>query len=135
MKRKYKEIFKLKKMLEKEKIPFDWIENFGYTKSQMKDLRKHVANWEHFQICYPKGSFYKESKRWISVIEGFGTYGAEQDKLEIMGGLAPWEKYGQGEENDNRVLGYLTADDVFDRIKNNWEEGKSNDKKCFDGVR
>ena len=126
MKRKYNEIFKLKKMLEEADIPFDWIENWGYEKERVKQLSIIAPDLiERYQICYPKGSFKDTESRWISVIQGFGTYGAENDRLEIMGGLTPWERFECGD--DMSVIGYLTARNVFNRIKKNWEENKSNE--------
>ena len=127
MKAKYKEIYKLKKMLEDAGIPFDWTENWGYDEKEVKSLREIAPDLiEQYQICYPKGSFIHCENRWISVIEGFCTYGAEKDKLEIMGGLTSEEKR---EEED--VIGWLTADDVYQRIKNHWEEHKNMRKKII----
>ena len=100
MRKKYKEIFKLKRMLEKESIPFEFVEGFGYG-PEMKKIYPDLL--EHYQICYP---------------EGFGTHGGEQDKLEIMGLLTPWERYNHGDS----VIGWLTAENVFKRIKKDWEE-------------
>ena len=118
---RYKEIFKLKRMLEKAGIPFDWVEGWGYSKDTTEHLKKIAPEiMDRYQICYPKGSFYNDNERWISVIEGFGTFGAEYDRLEIMGGLTPWERFSGTDE----VIGYLTAHNVFNRIKNNWEEVK-----------
>lgn len=123
MSKKYKEIFKLKKMLEDAGIPFSWNEGWGYDKEKLKELRKIAPDlMEHYQICYPEGSFNHSENRWISVIEGFGTYGAEQDRLEIMGGFTPWERYEYGD--DDLVMGGLTARNVYQRIKNHWEEHK-----------
>lgn len=122
MKAKYKEIFKLKKMLEDANIPFDWIPNWGYSEGKLKIMRTMTPDLvEHYQICYPKGSYLKDEQRWISVIEGFGTFGAEQDRLEIMGGFTPWERF----KHEDSVIGHLTAQNVFKRIKNNWEENKN----------
>lgn len=99
---KYKEIFKLKKMLEDAKIPFDFYERDA-------KMRAIIPEWEHWHINYPskKGCI-------ISAIEGTGTYGAEDDKLEIMGGLT------EEEAKHDTVEGWLTAEtaeDVFNRIK------------------
>ena len=122
--KKYKEIFKLKKMLEDEEIPFSWIENWDYDEEKLKNFKKIAPDLiEHYQICYP---VFDPDHRWISVIEGFGTYGAEQDKLEIMGGFTPWEMYEQ-DLNEGSVMGYLTANNVFNRIKKNWEGRKENE--------
>ena len=113
---KYKEIFKLKKMLENAKIPFDFIIGFGYP----EEIRKmYPLICEHYQICYPS-----EKDRWISVIEGLGTYGGDFDKLEIMGGLTPLESYQKYTTEEDEVIGYLTAKNVFNRIKNHYEKEK-----------
>lgn len=108
---KYKEIFKLKEMLEDAGIPFDFKEHFGLPEEIVKAFPDIC---EHYQILYPS-----ESDRYISVIEGFGTYGAERDLLEIMGGLTPEEI----EANQDDVVGGLTAENVFDRIKNHYKKG------------
>ena len=100
-----KEIFRLKRMLEKAEIPFDWIESLGYDKRLMMAYPDLL---EHYHICYP----VQGDGQRISVIEGFGTYGREQDKLEIMGGLTEEEK-----EEGYEVIGWLTAEEVFERIK------------------
>lgn len=105
-----KEIFRLKRMLEKANIPFDWIENFGYDK-RLKSVYPDIM--EHYHICYPN----QGDEQRISVIEGIGTHGREQDRLEIMGGLTPWEKFNHG----NSPIGFLTAENVFKRIKKDWE--------------
>lgn len=105
-----KEIFRLKRMLEKAGIPFDFIEGFGYDKSLAKDFPYLM---EHYHICYPN----KDNMR-ISVVEGLGTYGREQDRLEILGGFTPWEKFS----HDDSPIGFLTAKNVFKRIKKDWDE-------------
>ena len=107
-----KEIFRLKRMLEKAEIPFEFIEGFGYDKSLKEELPDLM---EHYQICYPSRRNMK-----ISVIEGFGTFGREQDRLEIMGGLTPYEQF----HHNNSPIGFLTAENVFKRIKKDWEEHK-----------
>lgn len=119
MKTKYKEIFKLKKMLDNAGIPYEWQEDWGLD----KDVREKIMTLapdilEHYHLGYP---VLNSEKRWISVIEGFGTYGAEEDKLEIMGGFTPWEQFSERDE----VIGHLTARNVFNRIKKDWEERKS----------
>ena len=105
-----KEIFRLKRMLEKAGIPFDFIEGFRYDKSLAKDFPYLM---EHYHICYPN----KDNMR-ISVVEGLGTYGREQDRLEILGGFTPWEKFS----HDDSPIGFLTAKNVFKRIKKDWDE-------------
>lgn len=109
---KYKEIFKLKRMLEKENIPFDFIENLGYDK---RLLGMYPDLLDHYQICYPSSD-----NRWISVVQGYCTYGGTVNRLEIMGGLTPLEKY----ETGDTVVGYLTAKNVFKRIKTHYDSEK-----------
>lgn len=55
--------------------------------------------------------YYPDGERMISAIEGYGTYGYKDDLVEIMGLLTPEE------EKDDSVAGYLTAEEVFRRIK------------------
>lgn len=108
-----KEIFRLKRMLEKAEIPFKFIKNFGYDETL---LREYPDILEHYQICYPQeGEGMK-----ISVIEGLGTHGREQDRLEILGGFTPYERFYHGDS----PIGFLRAENVFKRIKKDWEENK-----------
>lgn len=95
----YNEILKLKTMLEEAGIVFDF-----YHRKDMHD------EWGYYQICYPA-----DAGRVCSVIEGALTYGGVCDRLEIKGLLTKEEcKYGI-------VKGWLTAEDVFARIKKHWE--------------
>lgn len=93
----YQEILKLHEMLEEAEIP--------HTIVQVMD------GWH---LCYPVREPLE--KRVCSVIEHYGSYGREQDLLEIMGLLTAEE------EQDDSVCGYLTAEEVFARIKAHWEE-------------
>ena len=90
---RYKEIIKLHNMLDNSKIPHEFIK---------------------FMDGYQVNYYDKDGVRIADAIEHFGSYGHEQDLLEIMGLLTPEEK-----EYDS-VVGWLTAEDVFDRIKNDW---------------
>jgi hypothetical protein len=90
---KYNEILRLKVMMENGKIPFDFHELFG-----------------GYRIVYPEDGL----NGICSVIEHDGSYGREQDLLEIMGLLTDKEK-----KHDD-VLGYLTAENVFNRIYGHW---------------
>ena len=93
----YKEILKLKEMLEKEHIPFSFKPLFG-----------------GFHIVYPENG-----ERVCSVIEHKGIYGNEEDLLEIKGLLTDAEK------SVDDVLGYLSAEKVFGRIKADSETRKN----------
>lgn len=105
---RYEEILKLYDMLTDSRIPFT--------------LRRNFDGW---QILYPAVLAFPEEKDNVlcSVIEHYGSYGQEQDLLEIMGLLTPEEK------EDDSVLGYQTASQVFERIKQHWEQngGKHED--------
>lgn len=87
----YQEILKLDRMLTDASIP--------HTLDRLFD------GW---QVCYPTR---EEPELVMDTIEHYGSYGKDEDKLEIMGLLTPDE-----EEHDS-VLGYLTAEDVFERIR------------------
>ena len=96
----YKEIFKLKEKLEKAKIPFEFRRLF-----------------DGYQICYPeKNTEDKKDVMECSVIEHYGSYGHLDDLLEIMGLLT------EEESRDDDVLGHVSADEVFQRIKKHYEE-------------
>ena len=94
---RYKEIFRLNEMLTVKGIPHVF--------------REMVDGW---QIIYPEDG----KKRVMDAIENYGSYGNEQDLLEIMGLLTPEEK------KCGSVLGYLTAEEVFERIEKHWSEHK-----------
>ena len=91
----YKEIFRLKEMLEEANIPFKWI------------FRNSMHDEGYQIIIYSRDG----TIRLCDGIECCGSYGNEEDKLEIMGGLTEEEN-----ENDS-VLGWLTAEEVFKRFK------------------
>ena len=97
---KYAEIFKLRKMLEETKIPFDFFD-------------RSDSNFEFYQIRYPNTEQAK-----CSIIQSDWSYGGEENLLEIMGLLTEEEKRQDG------VAGFLTAEEVFKRIKEDWENDK-----------
>lgn len=96
----YNEILKLKEMLQNNGIPFEIDNMFG----------GYTIKYPSFEECV------------CSVIEHNGSYGHDDDKIEIMGLLTD-EEY-----EEDTVVGWLTANDVFDRIKKHYEENK---QKCF----
>ena len=97
---KYRAIFRLHGMLAGNDIPHV--------------IRRNFDGW---QVCYP--TIRRAEDCVMDAIQTSGSYGREQDLLEIMGLLTPEE-----EEHDS-VAGYLTAEDVFERIKKHWEEHKN----------
>ena len=89
----YTAIFELQKKLEQANIPHVFEDHSFDT-------------FTHFQIVCPNNAM-----RYISVVQGTGTYGGPENKLEIMGLLTPEEA------TQDEVVGYLTAEDVFTRIR------------------
>lgn len=95
---KYREIVKLHEMLCGAGIEHEFVERSEHLRDSGFDFGYQII------VYRPDG------ERLISVIEGFGTYGEANDLLEIMGLLIPEElEY-------NVVAGWLTAEDVFERI-------------------
>lgn len=94
---RYHEILRLQKMLEENNIPHV----FG----------KWMDGW---MVCYPVARPSEDCV--IDAIENSHSYGYYEDKLEIMGLLTPEE------EACDSVVGHLTAENVFERIKKHWEE-------------
>lgn len=115
----YKEILKLKKMLEKANIPFKFTDDFFNTKSIHIELRQQIQDLIKDQYPAYSIQIIKNSKVLCDAIENTLSYGNEEDLLEIMGGLTEEEQ-----ENDS-VLGYLTAKEVFKRFKYCYEHSTS----------
>ena len=78
-------------------------------------IERDLDGWH---ISYP----WVGKERVLSAVEFKGTYGAEQDLIEIMGLLTP------GEFLMDSVKGYLSAENVFDRIKRHYEEHMEGEK-------
>ena len=98
----YKEIFILANKLSEAGIPFKIRElNGGY------------------QIAYPNCE-----ERVCSVVEHSFSYGAECDRLEIMG-LLTKEEQEEDVGDEPAVKGYLTAEDVFGRISKHYAENNN----------
>ena len=91
----YKEIFRLKEMLEGADIPFEW------------EINNFMCSEGYKIVIYSKDGIYL-----CDCIENLGSYGNKEDKLEIMGGLTEEES-----TTDYSVLGWLTAEEVFKRFK------------------
>lgn len=112
MKTQYFEIMRLALKLKKWNVPFDFF--------SLKEPFKG------FHICYPN-----KENTVCSVIEHDYSYGHEDDLLEIKGLVSDKEQ----ELNNDDVLGYLTADEVYRRIKTHYirtkldKKEKKNDKR------
>lgn len=102
------EIERLHNMLTEAGIEHEWNDRSTWFCRSRLNLD---INWGYQVLIYrPDG------ERLVSAVEGYGTHGyglnGEQgDLIEIMGLLTPEE-----EEWDS-VVGWLTADEVFRRIK------------------
>lgn len=95
----YTEIKRLHAMLDEAGIPNDfWATDAGYEKS--------------YHLCYPD---VEKGVTVCSVIQSPFSYGGEDNRLEIMGLLTDEER----EEDD--VVGWLTAEEVFARIAFHWK--------------
>ena len=91
------EIFKLKELLIKADIPFEfYLEKGGY------------------HLCYPMDG----EKRVCSAIQTNFSCGHEDDLIEIMGLLTGVER------EEDSVLGWLCAEEVFERIVEHWRAHK-----------
>ena len=81
MKEKYTEIFRLKEMLERENIPFEFEKDEEY---------------KEYIIRIPKE--YNKEEWLMTVYQGEHTYGGRNNLLEICGGTTLEERKEQGEE-------------------------------------
>ena len=107
----YKEILKLKEMLEKANIPFVFTDDLFGTKTIPIELRQQIQDLIDDQYPAYAIKILKNDKLLCDAIEHTGSYGNNQDLIEICGALTTEEQ-----ENDT-VLGYLTAEEVFKRFK------------------
>jgi len=98
------EIEKLHEMLEKANIPHEYSDRFD---------GKFISYPQHQNFICDACCFG-------------GSYGYEAGLIEIMGLLTP-EEY----ENDD-VVGWLDAENVFNRIKDDWENRKENKNVSID---
>lgn len=93
---KYKEILVLDEMLKEAYIPHTMEPMFG-----------------GYHICYPT-----KENTVCSAIEHSGSYGRNEDKIEIMGLLT------DEEQSFDDVVGGLSAKEVFERIKKHYKESE-----------
>lgn len=98
------ELDKLEKYLKDNNIPYQRIDKRpGLTSRQWLEL--YGAGKDFHQICVPSRTNCE-----FDVICHQGSYGYEEGLLEIMGLLT------EEEMEEDRVLGYLSAEDVIKRI-------------------
>lgn len=115
------EIERLSKMLTDAGIAHLWFDRSTYMKCRVP---KNLFGKKSPKWGYQIRVLDKNGKEIVSAIEGLGTYGyggighgfdgtdeTDGDLIEIMGLLTPEE------EKYDSVVGYLTAEEVFRRIK------------------
>ena len=109
MPRKYNEIHRLHNMLTEAGIEHEWFDRNGHfdpggiAAKHFRAMRLEPIDWGWQIVVYrPDG------ERLVSAIEGYGTYGERDDRIEIM---------GLTREDEDTVAGWLTAEDVFARIQ------------------
>ena len=102
---KFTEIYKLQGMLDVAQIPYEFVD-------------ESTDTYTHLHLCVPTCD---EHKRICSAIQSSGSYGREEDKIEIMGLLTPREY------DDDSVKGWLSAEEVFERIKSHYDCNKLQD--------
>lgn len=120
---KYTEIIKLKEMLEKANIPFEFTDDMFNTKSLSPKTREKLKDiieeqYPAYQIIIKKNGEYL-----CDAIEHCGSYGNDDDKIEIMEALT------EEEHEYDQVLGHLTAEEVFKRFKYCYENNTSTYKE------
>lgn len=109
METKYTEIFRLEKMLIENEIPYENIDRIKMMENHSKSLSDDfIHQMRLYQLVYPNS---RQTR--VSIIEGFGTYGADNNLLEI------WCK------GEDEPRGYLTAEEVLNTIKKHEEDCKN----------
>ena len=110
------EIDKLHKMLTDADIQHEYIvhnySNIPGAVRMIQILYPSIEDWYLVELEKPR-------EGCCSVIFGEGSYGYSQNLLEIMGLVEP-------NEGDGKVCGWLTAEDVFERIKKAEEARQAN---------
>ena len=109
-KREYNEIKKLDKLLTEANIPHYFLAEDDENSYQ---LVYYGPNGR--PMPKPGESFGIGIGAVCSAIQNAGSFGNEKDLIEICGLLTDEEL------EENSVKGYLTAEDVFNRIKEHWD--------------
>ena len=105
------ELTKLETWLRSHHIPYERIDEAPKPWAPLMD--RH-------QICVPS----EKIKNWDAICH-YGSYGYEEGLLEIYGELVT-------EDDDDSVVGYLTAADVVKRVEAWLERGKNNEQSDWE---
>ena len=106
-----REIIKLTHLLEEAGIPFKYTDNLFSSYGISEDDSNSAFG---YQVIIERNG-----KRLCDAVFHFSSYGSQEGLLEIMGGLT------DEEGNGDSVLGYLTAQEVFERFKYCYEHKTS----------
>lgn len=102
------ELTKLETWLRSHHIPYERID---------ENPPEWAPRLDRHQICVPSKKI--KERKWDAICH-YGSYGYEEGLLEIYGELVT-------EDDDDSVVGYLTAADVVKRVEAWLERGKKND--------
>ncbi len=100
----YKEIIRLRKMLNNAGIPYKFTDN----SARVPDGESTLLVNTMYQITYT-GLRNAGGSVYLSAVEGDYSYGGKQDKIEIM------------RRGDDDATGGLTAEEVFNLIKEHYD--------------
>lgn len=111
-----RELDKLEAYLKDHGIPYQRIDKPGYGEVDLNMIRYYgpFAQLERHQICVP---CHGDECEWDAICH-WGSYGADKGLLEIMGSIV------RSDAGDT-VEGYLTADDVIERIEEHENAGRN----------
>lgn len=116
---KYNEIHRLHEMLTAAEIEHEWLDRNGVfdpggiAAKHFREKGLEPIDWGYQIVVYrPDG------EQLVSAIEGYGTYGERADRIEIMGLTS---------KEEDEVVGWLTAEQVFARIRH-WRERNGTEK-------
>jgi len=96
------ELQKLADMLDAEGIPYK--DDTVISKTPVFTWRNEDMTFSMYRIKYPQRENFT-----ASAIEGYGSYGFERDRIELM------------MPADNEPVGSYTAAEVFEQIKKDWD--------------
>ena len=83
----------------------------GLNQKGLKIDTELVTNWGAQVIVYDN----EGNRLWDAVINK-GSYGSERGLLEVMGSAIVKKVSKMGNDDDDEVLGWLTADEILEKI-------------------
>lgn len=111
---RFRELNKLTDWLIKYASAYDWrVERFDRVVTPESPVTDLITGDEVNDIGQHMVIVYSNDKRIFDAICHYGSYGYHNGLLEIMGSIV-------SEEDGDQVVGYLTADDVVERIINTY---------------